>query len=374
MRRIALFGACDNLGGTEVYMITMVRLLREEVRFDYIINHDSPEIPFEKEIISYGGKVYREYYMHRERNLNGYISPKQLIAKHSEWDGVYLNVQSIHTAYRFLVEAKKAGLKYRIIHAHNNGYSTLPRLKDKIYEQYFYLTQQKVVTHHLACSKSAGQWMFGKKAELYVIPNAVDFERFRGNPELRKTMRAHYKISNDKVVLGFCGRLTYQKRPDLLIEILHCLQNDEKYLLLIVGDGELKDTLLKKAEQYNLQNRIIFVGSTKTPELFYQMMDCFLLPSRYEGFGIVLLEAQAAGLRCYTTAETVPSEVNVTGRVHFLPLNAGPDIWADAIQKYGTDRVNCLAVLEQSEYSLSTMHEKLRKVFFDAVSSVSKTK
>lgn len=364
MKRIALFGACDNLGGTEVYMITMVRLLREEVCFDYIIKHDSLEIPFEQEIISYGGKIYREYYMHRERNLDGYISPQQLIAKHSEWDGIYLNVQSINTAYQLLVEAKKAGMKYRIIHAHNSGYSISPRLKDRLYEWYFRFTQHKVVTCHLACSASAGQWMFGKKTELQVIPNAVDFERFRQNPELRKRMRARYQISSNKVVLGFCGRLTFQKRPDLLIEILHCLQNDEKYLLLIVGDGELKDTLLQKIEQYNLQNRVLFVGTTKTPELFYQMMDCFLLPSRYEGFGIVLLEAQSAGLRCYTTAETVPSEVNVTGRVHFLPLNAGPDIWADAIQKYGTDRVNCLAVLEQSEYSLSTMHEKLRKVFF----------
>lgn len=363
MLRIGLFGTSDSLGGTEVYMISMVRLLKNEVRFDYIVGHNVKHIPFEDEIKCYGGRIFREYYYHRERRMAEYISPATLIRKHPEWDGVYINVQQIHTAYNLLVAAKMAGMKYRIIHAHNAGYSINPRVKDKIYDQYFQLTKGKVVTHFLACSDVAGKWMFGKKQQFTVIPNAIDFSKFAPSEDKRKKMRDLYEIKDNEILLGFCGRLSYQKRPEMLIEIMRCLQTDYRYRLLIIGDGVLETSMRKLVQEYGLDNRVIFSGKTDQPEQYYQMMDCFVLPSRFEGFGIVLLEAQAAGLRCYTTEKVVPAEVNITGRVTFLSLDANAEEWVKAIQKNDIKRVDCIDEMERSKYSLSAMKEKLNQVF-----------
>lgn len=363
MKRICFFGSSESIGGTEIYMITAVRALKNAVKFDYLVRHDYKNIPFETEINSYGGKIYREYYSNKECNQKNYVSPKEIIAHHPEWDGIYLNIQNIHTAYRLLEEAKRASLTYRIIHAHNNGYMSPIKFKDKVYEMYFKLTKEHVITHYLACSKSAGEWLFGRKAKINIIPNGVDFTVYRKNDTIRKSMRKKYHITNDTILLGFCGRLCYQKNPEMLIDIIAKLKNRSLYKLLIVGDGELREALMQRAEDYHVQDRILFVGSTSNTNEYYQMMDCFVLPSRFEGFGIVLLEAQAAGLRCYTTDTVVPYETNITGRVTFISKNASPGEWANRIIEGGFDRIDCTSILEASDYSMRSMRQKLLNVF-----------
>ena len=62
-------------------------------------------------------------------------------------------------------------------------------------------------------------------------------------------------------------------------------------------------------------------------------MDCFILPSLHEGLPVTLIEAQAAGLKCFAST-AVPKETNVAGLVDFLELNAGSNHWADCILNY----------------------------------------
>lgn len=363
MKRICLYGASENLGGTEVYLITMVRAVKNDFIFDFLVHHEYGKIPFEDEIISYGGKVYREYYKNGEKNLPEYISPEKLLSMHPEWDGIYLNLQSIDTSYRLLVAAKKRGLKYRIIHSHNANYVDQTGMKGKIYEKYFSLTKNYVVTDFLACSNMAGKWLFGTKTNCTVIPNSVDFDKFKINDIVRKEKRNEYEIADKEIVIGFCGRLTYQKNPEFLVDILSVLNEKKAVKLLIVGDGELKPAIVGKAKKAGVLESVIFAGSVNNTADYYQMMDCFVLPSRFEGFGIVLLEAQAAGLYCFTTDQAVPYETNVTGRVNFISQNATAEKWADSILKQGFERIDCQTILENSNYSINEMKRKILKLF-----------
>ena len=149
--RIAIFGASDNYGGTEAYILAFYRQMdAAAIQFDFLFPHSVREIPYESEITSRGGKIYKEYYMYSERHLSDYISPKELFDRHPEWDGIYINVQKIDTTYRLLVEAARRGLPYRIIHAHciDVGRKTP---KGKVFKAYFDLTKNKAVTHYLAC-------------------------------------------------------------------------------------------------------------------------------------------------------------------------------------------------------------------------------
>lgn len=362
MKRICLYGASENLGGTEVYLITMVRALKDEITFDFLVHHEYGKIPFEDEIVSYGGKVYREYYKNGERNLPEYISPEKLLSMHPEWDGICLNLQSIDTSYRLLVEAKKKKMKHRIIHSHSCNYFDTVGLKTKIFEFYYKITKNNVVTECLCCSSKAGEWMFGNSMEYKIIPNAVQFEKFSLDDQTRYKMRSEFQINDDEVVIGFCGRLDEIKRPEFMMDIFYHLKKKLKCKLIYVGDGVLRKQLQLKAQQLQITDSVIFTGVVENIKEYYQMMDCFVLPSRFEGFGIVLLEAQAAGLRCYTTDKVVPYETNVSGRVNFISQNATAKEWAEKIIKNGFDRVNCLDILENSDYSVKVMKQRLLEI------------
>lgn len=137
----------------------------------------------------------------------------------------------------------------------------------------------------------------------------------------------------------------------------------DKELINKVFDGELMESMKLRAIKENVKDKVIFVGSTSNVQDYYQMMDCFVLPSRFEGFGIVLLEAQAAGLKCYTTDKVVPYETNVTGRVTFISGKATADEWAKRIAQGGFDKIPCIEKLENSDYSILNMRKKLFKVF-----------
>lgn len=365
MRRLCVFGMSDNLGGTEVYLMTLYRELRRrnaDIQFDFLLRHEAGVVPYEKEILELGGRLFREYYTRSERRSPGYLPIETLFDRHLDWCGVYLNVQNIHTAYRLVEEAAKRKLPYRLIHAHNSGYERKPTAKEKLYEIYFHQTVRRSATALLACSKEAGQWMF-RGMPFTVIPDAVDFSRFYQDEKIRKKVRNDLQIADETVVMGFCGRLAEQKNPLFLLDIFEKFRQIEPdSLLLIVGDGELEKAVRKKIREQKLDEKVILTGSVTDVNPYLQAMDCFVFPSRYEGFGIALLEAQAAGLRCYTTDQVVPGEVNQTGRVTFIQADVPAAEWAGKIQQGGYDREDCQNVLEKCPYSTGSLYHRFMQV------------
>lgn len=320
--------------------MTLYKLLDSlNVKLDFLFSHSAGEIPYEAEILSGGGKIYKEYYKYRERQLPDYISPRELFDRHPEWEG-YINVQRIDTTYRLLVEAANRKLTYRVIHAHNNDNRKMD-FKHKLFKAWFNFTKKNVVTDYLGCVWSAGENMFGK-CDLTVIPNAVDFKKFAPNQNVRGQMRESLRFSENQIVIGFCGRLSYQKNPEKLIDIFAALHKTiSGSRLLILGDGEKRGEIEGKVKHYGLSDSVIFAGNVADVQDWLQAMDCFVLPSRFEGFPFALMEAQAAGLRFYTTLEAVPFEVNITGRITYIGRNDTPDEWAEKISLTGWDGEDC---------------------------------
>ena len=362
--RLLVYGADSALGGTEKYLLTLYGAIdKSKIQFDFLFNHDAGEIPYAQEILTQGGKIYNEYFMLRDRHKKNYITVKELFDCHPEWSGVYVNLQNIHSAYRLLVEAARRNLPYRMIHIHSSGYQHLPTLKQKIFEIFFHLTKKKVVTHFLACSTLASQWGYHNK-DAVIIPNAVDFKEFARNRNKREEMRKRYDIGYDEIVMGYCGGLRIEKNPEFLIEIFarfcDLIPNAR---LLIVGKGKEEEACRELSKRLKVVEKIIFAGEVNNVSDFMQMMDCFVLPSRYEGFGIVLLEAQAAGLPCFTTKDVVPKETNVTGRVTFLPAEGSAIDWATAITEKGFEWEDKMDCLESSKYTISAMRENFMNIF-----------
>lgn len=366
MKRILVFGMSSKIGGTEKYILTLYQILdKVQIQFDFLFPYNIGKVDYEEEITKQGGRIYKEYYSLKEKKIPGCISIKQLFEKHPEWDGVYLNIQCIHTGYRLLEEAAKRNLSYRIMHIHSSNYMHKPSITEKLYENYFYFTKNKVLTKELACSHLAGTWIF-RDNKFSVIPNAINFRDYCRKKTIRKKKREEYAINENDIVLGYCGQLREEKQPQKLLSIFYEFQKmKENSFLLVIGDGNLRKDIEKKAQELGIKERVIITGMTNYVSKYMQMIDVFLLPSKFEGFGIVLLEAQAVGVHCYTTKDTVPRETNITGRVHFIEANKSPKDWANQIILNGFDWKDCISILENSEYSLNALKEKMMKVFME---------
>lgn len=177
-------------------------------------------------------------------------------------------------------------------------------------------------------------------------------------------MRSDYHLKEETVVVGICARLVYQKNVEFALKIFHafCRKRPDS-CFLIVGDGPERGKLEEMIKKFHLENQVILAGAVENVPDYLQMMDLFLLPSRSEGFGIAILEAQAAGLECFTSAEVVPAEVDQTGHVHFIDLNEKESVWAEAMLKADMERYDAMEQLMNSDYTVESALTGLMDVF-----------
>jgi len=147
--------------------------------------------------------------------------------------------------------------------------------------------------------------------EIFIIPNGVEIETFSAitREEARRTLG----IDTHEKILLYVGRLYPVKGVRYLVKAMDIIRNyyKDNVKLIIVGDGEQRNYLLQLTRKLNLENYIIFVGKVphrKIP-IYLKAADVFVLPSLREGFGMVILEAMAAGLPVVATRVGVVPEI-----------------------------------------------------------------
>lgn len=173
--------------------------------------------------------------------------------------------------------------------------------------------------------------MFGINDTL-VLNNPINLSKYSHTKMSKKEVREMLGIPFDAFVIGNVGRFDKSKNHQFLVEVfLQILKKkNESYLLIVGGDGEEKKSILKLVMDKGIANRtIILCDRSDIPEL-YNAMDCFVFPSQYEGFGIVMVEAQASGLKCYCSTN-VPRNTIVTNLVTQIDLNLDSSVWAEII-------------------------------------------
>jgi glycosyltransferase involved in cell wall biosynthesis len=101
-----------------------------------------------------------------------------------------------------------------------------------------------------------------------------------------------------KFIYGTVARLTPQKNLSVLLQAFAKMPNHfrEESLLCIVGSGELEENLKQEALELGIDKEVIWVPRSQNVKQYYEQMDLFILPSNYEGFGLVLLEAMECGV------------------------------------------------------------------------------
>jgi len=176
--------------------------------------------------------------------------------------------------------------------------------------------------------------LYGKsidKSKRYkIIPNAVDTEKYKFDPEVRETVRKELGIE-DKFVIGHIGRFVYQKNHDFLIDIFsEVYKRNDNAVLLLIGEGALLDDVKAKVHKLALDDVVYFLGARQDANRLYQAFDVFCLPSRYEGLPVVGVEAQIAGLPCVFSS-AITKETKFTDYLTFVDLKQSILDWAEIV-------------------------------------------
>jgi glycosyltransferase involved in cell wall biosynthesis len=163
------------------------------------------------------------------------------------------------------------------------------------------------------------------------IKNGIDIDRFKHPLKSRKQMRSELGIAPDGFLIGNIGRMAAQKNHSFLLRIFaKVVEQKANAHLLLVGDGDLADAVHRQIAELHLQKNVTILSNRQDiPELL-NAMDVFVLPSLYEGLGIVLIEAQAVGIRC-VVSERVPRDAFVTNKIVSLHLENPVSDWCEAI-------------------------------------------
>lgn len=348
--RVAIVVAQFVTGGIKSYIMNYYRNIdRTKVQLDFLVNNTSDKNY--QEIYNLGGRVYE-------------ITPS-----------IKNPIKNIIDTYKIL---KKNN--YKIVHGLTNALNVFPmfaawlahtpvRISENLSTAHPLEKKKTLVknilrpfstwfpTQLVANSELAAKWLFGEKKCL-VLRNGIDLDKYKYNEELRNNTRKALGLT-DEFVIGHIGRFEFQKNHDFLIDVFMEVHKIEpKSKLLLVGYGNLKDVIYKKINNLGLKDNVIDCGATEDIAKLYNAMDCFVLPSFYEGLPVVGIEAQANGLPCVFSSE-VTIETKVNNSVSFINLSTDIREWVDQIIGYRGIRDIDQNNLERAGYNIRTEAQKL---------------
>ncbi len=367
---ILQWGMTTGLGGIETFIMNVYRHMdRAKVQFDFLQDHHDGPLQFEDEIRDMGGTVYRELVPQRDSLIRSRTCLPKFFRRHPEIVGVHMHANFPYALP--LKYAQRAGIELRVLHSHNieeyqHHENPLRALLWDMRGRSIAKDIDRYPTHYFACSDLAANFMFPDKPYTWVR-NGIDSARFAYNPAVRKRLREELGIAEHTSVIGFCGGLRPQKNPIFLLNMFeryHAIHPDS--VLILVGDGLLREDIERNVTEMNLEGCVRLLGQRADAAELYQAMDAFVLPSVAEGLGIVYIEAQCAGLPCLGSAGVVPESARVCDLMHFERLESGPEIWAERLNdmlENASERKDRTAEVQAKGYEMSDVAAQLQEFY-----------
>ncbi len=358
MRILEITSELDG-GGVDRLLYDYCSRMTDDIKFDFVVTSKTEGI-LEQPLKDLGCNVY--HISQIREGLKQHNNELRKILTDNHYD--IIHDHSGYKAWCNLSVAKKCGVAVRVAHSHQ-AFMT-ETLKQKIMRILSTPITKMYATELFACGNDAAKWMWGKAAfnrgKVYIMKNAIRAESFEFSAENRESIRQEYNIA-DKFVIGNVARFTYQKNHEFLVQIfaeIKKVRNDA--VLMLVGRGELENDVKKQVEELGLSDSVLFMGVRNDVPDLLNAMDVFVLPSRFEGLGMVYVEAQFNGLKTFAS-DVVPKEVNITGNLLFLPLD-NIKLWVNAIIQSDYKRCDFVSN-EIAEYTIDVAVSKLKKKYSD---------
>lgn len=294
------------------------------------------------------------------RKFLSYVKQLSKIVVAKEYDIIHIHGNSGSMAIEAKI-AKKFSKGKVVVHLHNSTCS-----HPIIFGPNGLLVQimKKNADCLVSCSKAAGLWLF--KENFYVLPNAIDLEKFKFNLSERLKIRSSFNILDSDFVIGHVGLFNEQKNQKFLVNIFAEYQKiNPSSILLLVGTGDKFNEIQQLTKSLGINDRVIFVGNSNNMTAFYSAFDLLAFPSLWEGLPIVLIEAQANGLPIVASS-AISEEVKFSNKVIFKKLKDNAQEWAIEIEKFRIsfqDRDAPIQKMIEEGYDISNLGAKLLSLY-----------
>lgn len=353
----------DNFGGIESLLLNVYsKIDRNTFQFDFIANNKAP---YQIELAKLGANIYVM------PSIKNYITYKKKFMNilDNNYDIVHFHKNSAANIVPVLWAKHHYSHPKIIIHSHNSAPSINNKWLFFLHKLNRHLLNQ-LADKKIACSNLAARWMFGSSTDVDVIYNGVDLSRFSFSQKARSSVRKYYNLKPNTLIFGNVGRFSEQKNQLFLLNIFYqALQLNDNILLFLIGTGQLKPVLVKKAKELSITNKVIFLGNKTNVQDYLSAMDIYIAPSLYEGLGISLIEAQAEGLPLFLSSK-IPDETIVTDLVKSFTLSTSAAQIAELILKTKLsfkNRAKYSAELSSSPFDINQTVKSIEKMYLDII-------
>lgn len=377
-KRVAFInGVPVDKGGIETSIMNVYRHIdTKKLQIDFIVRKPQKGY-YHKEIEDKGGRVINIFEKKKHKGNKRWNLKMDLYSIF--WFYKYLkknkDYQAVHFAHPLLdglliISAYLARVPVIIVHSNNTGIddyvktSFLRRLTRKLRIK----LSIKFATHIWACSRAAGEYMFGKEIfedpRFEVVPYPVELNNFQ-KQENRHQVEKELGLQPFNITFTNVGRYASQKNQLFLLDVFADMLKLRKDLqLMLTGPGPLEKEIREKITNLELDNFVFMMDSATPIPKILEATDFFLLPSIYEGFGIVLIEAQAMGIPCFVSTACQP-EANL-GLIDYVPLENGTSYWADYILTHLNETKNKKVNPEElKKYSTFIVAPQMQQVYLE---------
>ncbi len=325
---LQVFDSLEISGGVQSVIMNMVRSIdREKVQIDFAV-YDAPEIDtYEQEAKGLGVGIFKVKNI-SEAGIFGFYKQFLEFFKENHYDVVHAH-NLLHNGM-ILLAAKKSGIKNRISHSHQSFDDRNNKFPRNFLAFFFKKLGLFTATRLVACSDLAANFLFGKNKDYVFLPNALEIAKFDIKKSDRE-IRESFGIGDPSThILTNIGRFSFQKNQFFLLKIMDKLRA-ENCVLLMAGQGELREEFFESVKKQNLEGKIKYLGLIENiPELL-RVSDCLLLPSMHEGLPVVSVESQAAGSFAIIS-DTITRQADLgLGLVEYLPIDKH-EPWVEKIK------------------------------------------
>lgn len=372
LRVLQVVGKMDRAGAETLLMNLYRHIDRDRVQFDFL-THRQKAGDYDAEILELGGRIYRLCAMSVPNALKYWQKMNLFWMEHSEYHIVHSHIDAMSALPLF--GARKAGVPVRIAHSHNTAFPKDLGYPLRIGAKALLPNQ---CTHFFACSAAAARFLFPPKivqsGSYITLRNAIELDRYIYNKFIREKKREEMGIGTDTLVIGHVGRFCKQKNHDRLIHIFARIHHKHpNSRLLLVGQGELLEKTKTCCERMKIREAVCFLGVRADVDQLMQAFDLFLLPSLYEGFPVVGVEAQAAGLPCLFS-DNISVSVAMGNNIVFLSLKEDDVAWAEAALKLcQLSRADNIEIMREKGFDIRQQAAFMEKFYIEVAEQYTKT-
>lgn len=361
----------ENEGGNGAFSLVryLYYFLKEDFIFDFFTMSKFMDDAVYRDIVNDGGKCFSANL--RSNKLLGHIKLPFVFYKYlkkNKYKIVHIHSEVAYKHFLYAIAARCAKVDKIIIHSHSSNIDGNNKGVKLVCHKILKSWVNRLGTYFLACSIPAAEWMFDDKVRssnrFKLLHNGIDPRKYKFSEEKRIVARNKLGVEN-KIVIGHVGALKWVKNQQYLLEILSNI-HDDTFVLILIGDGEDKEKLVKDSIRLGVEKQVLFLGSrTDVAELLHAI-DVFVFPSFFEGIPMAMIEAQTVGIPI-VASDVINRDIMVNENISFISINDDSSVWIREIQKIKSMHLKekGYASIYNSKYNIKNSAKILRAVYLD---------